>query len=167
MKLLFTPSPAGRSFDVIERIGVGLAMKNLSAGRYKITVTPEALKKCLSAFRWFNGAEVGAEKVHTSCRWQFSQKHADPRRIADRRLAVCVRHRDATPRQCIDMRRLYLRVPTVAPQPIIQIVDRDEQHVRFLFRSRETTADDQDKQDGKQGSHSALLYEEQTGRGKC
>jgi hypothetical protein len=65
------------------------------------------------------------------------------------------------------MRRFDLRVPTVAPQPIIQIVDRDEQHIWVLFRSRETIAEDQDKEGGQQGSHSALLCEEQTDRSKC
>ena len=38
------------------------------------------------------------------------------------------------PRQAVDVRRLHLRMSAQAPNPIVQVIDRNEQDVRPLFR---------------------------------
>ena len=76
-------------------------------------------------------------------------------------------HDDTSPRQSIDVRRLYLRVSAIAAQPIIQVINRNEQHIWCLVCLHQSVAGDADNQCEKQGSHSGLLCEEQIDRRKC
>ncbi len=55
------------------------------------------------------------------------------RRIADRRRAVSVGKRHAHFSESIQIRSLRLRIPPQMPDPVIQIVDRNKQHIRPLL----------------------------------
>ncbi len=66
--------------------------------------------------------------------WRDSRHDRRPRRVASRRRAMCVREQHAAGRQPIDVRRPCLRMPAQATDPVIEIVDRDEQHVRLVGR---------------------------------
>ena len=63
----------------------------------------------------------GGARAHTG-------KQRRPRRLARRRGAVGVGERDAHLREAVDIRRAGLRVPPGITDPVVQIVDRDEQH---------------------------------------
>ena len=69
--------------------------------------------------------------------------------------------------QRVDVRRLDLRMPAITTEPVIQIVDRDEQDIRFVIAACKTAEDDRNKQGKNEGSHSALPCEEQIDRSKC
>ena len=60
------------------------------------------------------------------------QAHAG--RIADRRLAMGVAEQHTAPGKAIDVRRAHLRVSPEAADPVVQVVNRDEQHIRPLGR---------------------------------
>ncbi|EGF29376.1 hypothetical protein RBWH47_04740 [Rhodopirellula baltica WH47] len=45
---------------------------------------------------------------------------------------MCVREKHAPRREAIDVWRLRLRVPTEAADPVVQVIDRDQQDIRRL-----------------------------------
>ena len=47
---------------------------------------------------------------------------------------MSVREQRAAPRQAVDVRRPRLRMSAQAPDPIVEVVDGDEQDVRPPFR---------------------------------
>ena len=60
---------------------------------------------------------------------------------------------DALSRESIDVGRLGLGVSVVASNPVIQVVDGNEQHVRWLRREYRRVAGNQTQRENKQVSH--------------
>ena len=68
-----------------------------------------------------------------------------PRRIAERRLAMGVAEQGAAPREPVDVGRPRLRMTAEAADPVVQVVDGDEEDVGLAPGGRGWTAKDREE----------------------
>ena len=61
-----------------------------------------------------------------------SHHHTGPRRVAQRRLRMSVGKERSPGGQFVDVWGLNQRVPAHAANPVVLIVDRDEENIRFV-----------------------------------
>ena len=80
--------------------------------------------------------EPRGQSVDPRGRGPQSRHEARPRRIAQWRLALRICEQRPPGRQRVDIRSLDLRMPVQAAEPVVLVVDRNEQNVWFrsLFR---------------------------------
>ena len=67
--------------------------------------------------------------VNTGSEGSHPRQEADAGRIAERRRAVGARKGNPTLGETVDVGRLRIRVAAQMPDPVAQVVNRDEQHV--------------------------------------
>jgi hypothetical protein len=96
-----------------------------------IAVPSEPLQKRGSIAKRIHLANTRGQPVNTSARWTQAREDGDTRGIADRRLAMRVQKRGATGGKSIQRGRTGSRVRVVGSHPIVQIVHRYEQNVRW------------------------------------
>lgn len=74
--------------------------------------------------------EPRRKSMNARCCASQAEHQTGSRRIAKRRLAVCVEKQRPLGRKAVDMRRLRHRVTAKCADPIILVVDRDEDDIR-------------------------------------
>ena len=107
---------------------------NLAAPEHMVAVGLEVRRECHRILQHRRQMVRLVQFIHTGGGRQNAGQQAHAGRIADRRLAMGVAEQHAAPGQAIDVRRAHLRVAAEAAHPVVQVVNRDEQHVRPLGR---------------------------------
>ena len=77
--------------------------------------------------------------------------HASPGGVADRRLAMPIGKKGAHPGEAVDVGGFRLGEPAEATDPIIQIVDRDQQDVWLILGSEGKAWDGEEDGEQKTG----------------
>ena len=117
---------------VVAKKIIEAAVKDLARAEGRVAVRFEPLEERLVAPQLLRRAEPRAERVHARGGGPQPGEQARPRRVAQRRLAVRVGERRPARRELVHVRRYHLRVAAERPDPVVQVVDGDEQHVRPL-----------------------------------
>ena len=94
-----------------------------------VAVVGKMLRERNQIRQFGNCAKPRIEAVNAGRTRTHADHDAGPGRIADRRLDVRVREQRPPVRQPVDVWRLDQRVPAHAADPVVLIVDGDEQHV--------------------------------------
>ena len=113
------PSPVAAVVDLAGRVG-------------SVSMAVQVLRKRLELVPFFGVADPRRKPVNAGRRRPQSRHQTRSRGVAERRLAMGVRKPNSSSRQRVDMGRLDLRVAFEIPDPIVLIIDRDEQDVWLL-----------------------------------
>ncbi len=126
---------AGRTPDMelrlarrVSRLATHRVIDLAGAGR-AVAMPCEVLRQRHGVLPLPEAAEPGRQPVDARRRGAQREHQARARGIAQRRLAMGIGEQGAARRQPIEVRRLGQRMSAQAAQPIVLIVDGDEQHV--------------------------------------
>ncbi len=133
-------------------LGRVAVVEDLPAAECGVAVLLEPLEERRVVFELLRGAEPRRERVHAGGGRPQSGEDARARRVAQRRLTVRVGERGAACCEPVKVRRLHLRVPAERPDPVVQVVDRDEQDVRLLRAFGERREGDE-RDDSENAAH--------------
>ena len=102
---------------------------DLAACKRVVARFAKDLRQRYSVLRDFHVANPGPQPINAGSRGTQACQQAAPRWIAQRGLAMGVCEQRSTFGQRIDVGSLNLRMPAQAADPIVQIIDRDEQDI--------------------------------------
>ena len=102
---------------------------DLAAGVGEVARLGERLRQRDVILRCLHVADAGRQPVDAGGRGPQAGQQAGAGRIAQRRLAMRVGEQRAALGQPVDVRRPDLRMPAQAADPVVLVVDRDEQDV--------------------------------------
>ena len=108
-----------------ERVGV----KQLSCAKSEVAVVPEMARQRDCAAQLGRLPPIVRIGVYAGRRWAQTGEQTRARRVATRRGTVGLGEEQAALGQAIHVRRPRLRVPAKHTDPIIEIVNSDEQHI--------------------------------------
>ena len=114
----------------------GAAVINFSGGGRAVTIIRKMLREGDAVFPLGQGAKPRSEAVDAGGGGAQAEQETRARRIADRGLAVGVQKRRPAGREAIKMGRLGHGVAAEVPDPVVLVVDGDEEDVGFFHRRR-------------------------------
>ncbi len=103
--------------------------KSAITGYFEVLRNKHKIGSQLAYVRFIISQHAGLERLPPA-------EHRRPRRIAQRRSAVRIGEQHAALRESVDVRRLHLQMPAETTDPIIQIINGDEQNAGLVERSR-------------------------------
>ena len=135
---LFTPLLIARVTGGFKIMPVGRILVapviNLSASEHMVATSLEMRRECDRIFQHRRQMVRLTQLIHAGGGRPHAGQKAHARRIANRRLAMGIAEQHTAPGKAIDIRRAHLRVSAEAADPVVQIVNRDEQHIGSLGR---------------------------------
>ena len=105
-------------------------MVDFTGRKCGIALLPEVLGHRDDVGESLNRAEPGSKAVDAGRRRSKAGEKTCAGGVAEGRLAVCVGEEHAPIGKAVDVRRLRLRVAAQAADPVVQVVNGDEEDVR-------------------------------------
>lgn len=128
----------------------GPVVVDLPAGEREVPGAGERLRERDAVTRRRRGAEARREPVDAGGGGAEAGEEAGARRVAERCLAVGVGERGAAGGEAVEVRGERLRVAVQVADPVVEVVDGDEEHVR---PRRRRTGDEREHEEGGEGAH--------------
>ena len=141
-----------RTYDV--EFGIGLfatvaTVVNLARCKSFVAVLLQVLRQGHEILEFVQTSEPRRQPANSGRGWSQAGHQTCPRGVAQRCLAMSIQENGSAGSQLVDVRRLHFRVPAEAANPVVLIINRDEQDV-WLFRCANTNRQDQrETQSGK------------------
>src|SRR5262249_45248461 len=107
----------------------GTVVVNFPCRERVVSRAGERLRQCDVILRLLDLADAGLESVDARARRSQSGEQTGPRRIAQRGLAVRIGEKRSALCEPINVRRLRLRMPAQAADPVVLVVDGDEEDI--------------------------------------
>ena len=124
-------------------------MEDLSTRERKVAVRSQVLRQRHALLERRHRANPGRQPMNAGGGGTQSREGAAAGRIAQRRLAMRITKKRAARRKPVEVRRPGLRMSPEAADPIVQVVDGDEQNVWPIRRLAGNRGDEYGETDEK------------------